>query len=88
MNVVRLLRDRGPALWPGWRGSARTSTGDERRCPLQVTQLREAAMTGGTAASGRLAQTFEKLRDEYFNAGKPLEQPKAPTGVEEPPFGP
>ena len=45
-------------------------------------------MTGGTAASGRLAQTFEKLRDEYFNVGKPHERPAAPTGVEEPPFGP
>ena len=55
---------------------------------LQVTQLREAAMTGGTAASSRLAQTFEKLRDEYLNVGKPQEQPAAPTGVEQPPFGP
>ena len=45
-------------------------------------------MTGGTAASSRLAQTFEKLRDEYFNVGKPQEQPAAPSGVEEPPFGP
>lgn len=55
---------------------------------MQVTQLRDAAMTGGTAASHRLAETFEKLKLEYFNAGKPLEQPAAPTGVEEPPFGP
>jgi hypothetical protein len=55
---------------------------------MQVTQLREAAKTGGTAASSRLAETFEKLRDEYLNVGRPLEQPAAPTGVGEPPFGP
>ena len=55
---------------------------------VQVTQLREAAKTSGTLASSRLAETFEKLRDEYLNVGKPLEQPPAPSGVGEPPFGP
>jgi hypothetical protein len=50
----------------------------------QVTTLAAAAAAAGTPASGRLADTFKKIRDEFIVT----ERPAAPTGVEEPPFGP
>ena len=42
-----------------------------------------SAAAAGTSASGRLAETFRKLHEEHT-----AQQPEAPSGVEEPPFGP
>jgi hypothetical protein len=50
----------------------------------QVEMLAAAAAAAGTPASSRLADTFKKIRDEFVVT----EQPAAPSGVEEPPFGP